>query len=351
MIRNKTVFFVILLLFISLIFVLLLNRRPRDEIKKPVIIRLVVPAAAGDPLTEKDEELARRFNSRVNGEYKIQVFPGESLAKIPEYFDAVRVGAIEMADAAWGVYAGLDPRLSLIETPFLFNNIEAGTAAAKRLLPLHDIVLQERFNAKALGLMHLSGMEILSSRPVRGLEDWKGMMVGAISPTMAIMTKELGGSPVTVMWTDLYTSLQKGIIDGTVNGTHGSIENGLTDVCTDVSYFFGASGWNGYTINLDLWKRMPADVQQILLEEADRAVDWIHKKFAQWEVEDLETFKKRGLNIHIVSNSEREKWREKLRSYQEKQLSSMGKFGIEVKEIVDDVNKENPYHVKTIEGE
>jgi TRAP-type C4-dicarboxylate transport system substrate-binding protein len=350
MIINKILFSVILILFISLILFLIL-REPQDEIKKPVIIRLVVPSAVGDPLTEKDEELARRFNSRVNGEYKIQVFPGESLAKIPEYFDAVRVGAIEMADAPWGVYAGLDPRLSLIETPFLFNNIEAGTAAAKRLLPLHDEVLQERFNAKALGLMHLSGMEVLSSKPVESLEAWKGMMVGAISPTMAILIKELGGSPVTIMWTDLYTSLQKGIIDGTVNGTHGSIENGLMDVCTDISYFFGSSGWNGFTVNLDLWKRMPPDIQQILLEEVDRAVDWIHSKFAQWEVEDLETFKKRGLNIHIVSNSERERWRERLRTYQEKQLSSMGEFGIEVKEIVDDVNSKYPYHVKTLEGE
>ena len=348
MIKNITVLSIVLLLFVSLIFVLL-QKEPQDEVKKPVIIRLVVPSAVGDPLTEKDEELARRFNSRVNGEYRIQVFPGESLAKIPEYFDAVRVGAIEMADAPWGVYAGLDPRLSLIETPFLFNNIEAGTAAAKRLLPLHDEVLQERFNAKALGLMHLSGMEVLSSRPVESLEDWKGIMVGAISPTMAILIKELGGSPVTVMWTDLYTSLQKGVIDGTVNGTHGSIENGLLDVCTDISYFFGASGWNGFTINLDLWNRMPADVQQILLEEVDRAVDWIHDKFALWEVEDLETFKKRGFNIHIISNSEREKWHERLRSYQEKQLSSMGEFGTKVREIVDDVNSKYPYHVKTIE--
>ena len=213
-----------------------------------------------------------------------------------------------------------------------------------------DEVLQERFNAKALGLMHLSGMEVLSSNPVKSLEDWKRMMFGAISPTMAVLIKELGGSPVTVMWTDLYTSLQKGIIDGTVNGTHGSIENGLLDVCTDVSYFFGSSGWNGFTINLDLWNSMPADIQQILLEEADRAVDWIHDRFAQWEVEDLETFKKRGFNIHIISDNEREKWHKKLRSYQEKQFSSMGQFGIEVKEIVDDVNGKYPYHVKTIEG-
>jgi C4-dicarboxylate-binding protein DctP len=346
--KKNTISSIIPLLFIFIISVLLLNI-PHAEAKRPIIIRLVVPAAAGDPLTEKDEELARRFNSRVNGEYEIRVYPGESLAKIPEYFDAVRVGAIEMADVAWGVYAGLDPRLSLIETPFLFNNIEAGIAAAKRLLPLHDKILQERFNAKALGLINFSGIELLSSRPVTSLKDWKGMMVGAISPTMANMIKELGGSPVTVMWTDLYTSLQKGVIDGAANGTHGSIENGLTDVCTDISYFFGAAAWNGYTINLDLWKKMPPNVQQILLEEVDRAVDWMHKKLLQYEVEDIETFKKRGLHMHIISYSEREKWRQKLQNYQEKQLSGMGEFGIKVKEIADDVNSKNPYYVKKIE--
>jgi C4-dicarboxylate-binding protein DctP len=350
MIKRNTISSIIPILFIFIISVLLLNI-PQAEAKRPVIIRLVVPAAAGDPLTEKDEELARGFNSRVNGEYEIRVYPGESLAKIPEYFDAVRVGAIEMADVAWGVYAGLDPRLSLIETPFLFNNIEAGIAAAKRLLPLHDKILQERFNAKALGLINFSGIELISSRPVTSLKDWKGMMVGAISPTMANMIKELGGSPVTVMWTDLYTSLQKGVIDGAANGTHGSIENGLTDVCTDISYFFGAAAWNGYTINLDLWKKMPPNIQQILLEEVDRAVDWMHKKLLQYEVEDMETFKKRGLHMHIISYNEREKWRQKLQNYQEKQLSSMGEFGIKVKEIADDVNSKNPYHVKTIKEE
>jgi len=151
------------------------------------------------------------------------------------------------------------------------------------------------------------------------------------------------------MWTDLYTSLQKGVIDGAANGTHGSIENGLTDVCTDISYFFGAAAWNGYTINLDVWKKMPPDVQQILLEEADRAVDWMHKKLLQYEVEDMETFKKRRLNIHIISYNEREKWRQRLQDYQEKQLSSMGEFGIKVKEIADDVNSKNPYYIKTIE--
>ena len=252
-----------------------------------------------------------------------------------------------MADIAWGIYAGHDPRLSLIETPFLFNNIEAGMAAAKRLLPLHDEILQKKFNAKALGLIHFSGIEILSLKPVKKIEDLKGMMIGAISPAMAKMIQELGASPVTVMWTDLYTSLQKGVIDGTANGTHGSIENGLLDVCSDVTYFFGAAAWNGYTINLDLWKSMPEDVRKILLEETEEAVDWMHNKLMEYEVSDMQTFVNRGKNIHIISSKERESWRKKLIPYQEKQLSSMGEFGLKVKEIADDVNSRYPYKIRS----
>ncbi len=334
-----------------IIFCLILLNPAESEAKKTKIIRLVVPAAAGDPLTVKDEEMARRFNERVNGEYRIQVFPGESLAKIPEFFDAVRVGAIEMADVAWGVYVGHDARLSLLETPFLFNNRKAGAAAAKRLLPMHDEIIQKRFNAKALGLMNFSGIEFISSRPIQNLSDWKGKMVGAISPTMAHMINDLGGSPVTVMWTDLYTSLQKRVIDGALNGIHGSLENGLTDVCSHVTLFFGASAWNGYTINLDVWKKMPPHVQAILEEEVERAVDWMHLKLSEWEHEDIEKLKKLGVKVHVLSEKEREAWKMKLAPFQEKQISDMGEFGRKVKEIADDVNGKFPYQAMKIGAE
>ncbi len=332
-----------------LFFCVFIVDNPNALAKRQKILRLVVPAAAGDPLTVRDETMAKRFNARANGEYKIQVFPGESLAKIPEYFDAVRVGAVEMADIAWGIFAGLDSRLSLIETPFLFNNLPAGVAAAERLLPLHNTILQERFNAKALGLMHLSGVELISTKQVKTLGDWKGLLVGAISPVLSSMVKELGGSPVTIMWTDLYTSLQKGVIDGTTTGTHGSLETGLMDVCSHVTIFFGAAAWNGYSINLDVWNSMPKHIQQILQEEIDWAVDWTHNMMVKWEDEDMQAYKRLGTKVHIVPTAERRKWEEVLRPLKEEQLRRMGGLGLRVKQIADDVNARYPYHVRTIE--
>ena len=311
--------------------------------KGPVILRLVVPTAAGDMLTVKDEELAANFNKRAKGEYEIRVYPGESIVKIPEYLDAVRVGAIEIADTAWGIYAGHDKKLGAMEMPFLFNNINASIAAAKELLPLYDNLLSEKFNQKALALFAVGGMELISTKPVKTLSDWNGLMTGAINPQISAMTRELGGSPVVVMWTDLYTSLQKKVIDAGLSNSHQMLTFSLTDVCSNVSVFYGASGWQGYSINMKVWNKMPEHIKNILMDETRRAAEKMHIEFLRLHTEDIENLKKKGISVHLVSPDERVKWSEKLQPYLEKEISSMGIFGMEIKKIADEVNKRFPY--------
>jgi TRAP-type C4-dicarboxylate transport system substrate-binding protein len=105
--------------------------------KKPVVIRHVLPTPEGDyPQTFRDKEMAKRFNERAKSEYVIEVHAGGALAKLPEYFDAVRFGAVEMEFSNWGMFSFLDPRMGLLETPFLFNNNHATSAGMKLLLPL-----------------------------------------------------------------------------------------------------------------------------------------------------------------------------------------------------------------------
>lgn len=309
----------------------------------PVVLRLVVPTPAGDMLTVKDQELADNFNRRAKGEYVIQVYPGESIVKVPEYLDAVRVGAVEMADTAWGIYAGHDKRLGAMEMPFLFNNIDASIAATEELLPIYDDLLSTKFNQKALSLFAIGGMELISTRPVKAFSDWKGLMTGAINPQISAMTKELGGSPVIVMWPDLYTSLQKRVIDAGLANSHQMLTFFLTDVCSNVSIFYGASGWQGYTINMKIWEKMPENIKNILVEETNRAARKMHNEFLKLHDEDIENLKKMGIYVHIISPEERALWAEKLEPYIEKEISAMGDFGQKIKNISNKVNETYPY--------
>ena len=313
--------------------------------KKPVVLRLVVPAPEGDwPLTFKDKELAKRFNERTKGEYKIEVHAGGALAKLPEYFDAVRIGAVEMEDGPWGMFGFLDPRLSLIELPFLFDSMGAVTAACKPYVALYDPMLQEKFNAKGLGLVNTGGIQLYSTRPVKTLEDWKGLLAGGISPPTSEMIKQLGGSAVTIMWTDMYESLQKKVIDATTQSSHGGVVMGMTDVCKQLTVFHGIAAWNGYTINLDVWKKMPKDIQKLLQEEVDKTVDWFNNTvMTKLGDDDMKVLKEKGVTVYIVPKAERDRWEKIFTSSNEKQIAAFGEFGQKVKKIADDANKLYPY--------
>ena len=140
----------VLLSMLALSFFLIATVMPGSAFaaKKAVVLRLVVPSPAGDwPLTFMNTELAKRFNERAKGEYKIEVYAGGALAKLPEYFDSVRVGAGEMACAPWGMFTNMDARLGIIETPFLFSSSPAASSACQFLLPLYDQILQKKFKA------------------------------------------------------------------------------------------------------------------------------------------------------------------------------------------------------------
>ena len=313
--------------------------------KKPVVLRLVVPVPPSDyPLGWICEDYAKRFNARVpGGEYKMEVHGGGALAKLPEYFDALRIGAVEMAIAPWGFYAFMDPRLALIETPLLINNQEAGAYASSQFLPLYDKMLQEKFNQKGLGLMCLGGNEWVGSKPVKTLEDWKGKLVGSLSPTTSEMVKALGGSPVVIMWTDFYESLQKKVIDGVSNGTHGSVNTNLIDVCKNVTLYFGLAQWNGFSVNMDVWKKMPPNIQKILQEEGTKSVETMHKIMTTLDQDDLKKMREKGVEIYTLPPVERERWVKALTPFKEKQLNSFGDFGKTIRQIADDANKKFPY--------
>jgi TRAP-type C4-dicarboxylate transport system substrate-binding protein len=313
--------------------------------KKPVIIRHVLPTPEGDyPQTFRDKEMAKRFNERAKGEYVIEVHAGGALAKLPEYFDAIRIGAVEMEFSNWGMFSFLDPRLGLLETPFLFNNNPATIAACKQMLPLFDQILQEKFNAKGVAMMNTGGLGLFSQKPVRTLEDWKGLLTASVSPVTSTMIKDLGGSPVTIVFFETYEALQKKTVDAAAQSAHGGVVFSFPDICKHFTAIFSVPAPAGYSINLDVWKKMPPHIQKILQEETARAADWMSNVLVtELPDSDLKVFKEKGVTVYYLPKEERGKWAKQLEPYKEKQLSSFGELGQKIKKIADEMNKKYPY--------
>lgn len=338
--KNCTVIFIAIFLLTGLFCI-----KPLSVNAKEKILKLTTAYVQGEePLYSMITDMADRFNKRAQGQYKIVVYPGGSLAKLPEFFDVVRIGLVEIQYSNWGMFSFLEPSLSLLETPFLFNNNTAAAEGTKQMLPLFDTVLQEKLNAKALNMCSHGALSLISQKPINSLEDLNGLLVAAVSPGNATMLQKLGAAPVTIPFTDIYEALQKKIVDAVSMNGIGSVKLSFVDLCKYYTAYYGTPAPAGFTINLDVWKKMPPDMQQALLEETEQAGEYVNRVMSTTVVDEvLDTYKKKNVSIFCVPAEERKKWADKFESQNQETFKKFGIVGQKMKEIVDQVNQKYPY--------
>ena len=306
-----------------------------------VTIRLTIPNPPGDELTLNAEKFAAAVTEKTGGEYKVRGFPGETMVKVSETYDAVRQGAVEMSVIGIGIFEGLHPGLA--EYPLSYDSIDANVAAAKPLVELFSREIFEEFlNMKGLAAYTTGAQELISKRPVKSLEDWKGLLIGTGNPQGSALATALGAAPVTVFWTDFYSSLSKGTVDAVFNSMRSDIVYRLTDSAKYVTLFYGQPTFLSYNVNLDVWKKMPANVQNIFLEEAQTACDEMNAyQVKAWKETDRRSLINLGAIIYDVPKAERERWKSVVQPYIDKKIAALGNLGVQIKGIMDRANSGN----------
>jgi len=305
-----------------------------------VTLRLVIPVPPGDKLTVNAEELAKGVSQRTNGQYEINVISGETLAKVPEYMDAVRTGTVEMASVGLGMFAGAYPQL--VEIPMIYNNVKANAAACKPMADLYNTFLPSKANARAVAIYTTGANDLVSKKSVQTLADWKGLLIGTVSPQLSAMASNMGAASVVISWVDCYSVLEKGTVDAVTTSTQWTMISKLNDVSKYYVRFYGSPSYNTYLINEDVWKKMPKDVQDIFTEEAWRVsgdLSNIHIQAVQTDKAELE---KLGMTVIDIPTAERDKWIAANAATFDKMIADLGDFGKQVKAIAEDVNAKNP---------
>ena len=307
-----------------------------------VTIRVAIPNPPGDELTRNAEKFAAAVTEKTGGKYNVRVFPGETMVKVPETYDAVRQGAVEMSVIGIGIFEGLHPGLA--EYPLSYDSIDANVAATKPLVELFSREIFEKFlNMKGLAAYTTGAQELISKRPVKTLEDWKGLLIGTGNPQGSALATSLGAAPVTVFWTDFYSSLSKGTVDAVFNSMRSDIVYRLTDSAKYVTLFYGQPTFLSYNINLDVWEKMPADIRNIFLEEAQKACDEMNAyQVKAWKETDRKALTDLGAIIYDVPKAERDRWKSIVQPYIDKKIASLGNLGVQIKQIMDRANSGNP---------
>jgi TRAP-type C4-dicarboxylate transport system substrate-binding protein len=306
-----------------------------------VIIKMA-SASTGNYI-DNEQAFVDAFNARCAPDYQIEYYPAGQMIAFPEMLDAIRSGAADMGDITPNAFSAYDPRLAASELPFLFNNLAAHREAVPELEPLYAQILEEKFNQKLLALHNYTGMALISTKAVRTLEDWDGLLVQSISPLITDMFEALGAAAVSGQpYTESYSLLEKATADAVLTAPATIRIYALTDVADYMTSAYTAAAVNGFSINLDVWNSLPADIQDILIEEAGKASDFID----QWLVDEWETdhqaIRDAGVEIIDIPADEVAIWREACQSIYDTQLEEMPDFMQQVIDIAERANANNP---------
>ena len=312
--------------------------------KKATVLRLAAPWPPMDPVTVQIEAFAKGFNTRAEGRYVVQIHPGESLMKMGESFDGLRTGATEMAGWPIGVFASVDRRFAAAEIPFLANNAEVDAAIQVELMPLYGEFMEKKFNMKPVFTFTCLALDIVGDVPIRTAADWKAVLMQSISPQSARFIESMGAAPVAMPFVEGYQALQKKVVNATMVSPQFIIMFKLHEVAKYVTYGYLIPASLMVAVNMDAYKKMPKDIQDIFVEEGLRAQKVTNDYFLSVAKENPKTLKELGLKVYNLPKEERDKWAKTLQPYCDELFDKMEpEFAAKVKKIAAEMNAKYPY--------
>jgi TRAP-type C4-dicarboxylate transport system substrate-binding protein len=259
------------------------------------------------------EAFAKKVEAATGGRLVIEnVYDGEGVGAT-EVFSAVKSGLVEMGSPYMALHAGELPagvvELGLPGGPERFDQLfTMGSKGG------WGDILKEIYAAQ--GIVHLGdvlqpGVYLLTKKPVNTLADLAGMKLRAPGAYGSHM-RELGVSPVTMAFAEVYTSLATGVIDGCASSNLVDYRDGKWYEQAKYLYPLPLSGAQAspVIVNKAAWDTLPADLQATL---ASLNVDhcWEHAGLSIMTVgEAVEQMKAAGAQFTAApSDEDRQKWK------------------------------------------
>ncbi len=277
----------------------------------------------------------KEVEKRTNGKVKITYYPGGTLTKGKNCYDGVVNGLSDIGMSVLAYTRGRFPIMQAVDLPLGYTS---GVVATKICNAVYNKFKDPGFkDTQVMYLMaHGPGLLFTKKKPVKKLEDLKGVKIRAHGTTAALV-KALGGTPVAMPMPELYQALQKGVVEGAfypmeVNKGWKMAEQvkycTMSLSCAYTTSFF-------VVMNKKKWNALPADVKKTI-EEINK--EWIVKHGKAWDSSDAEGkkyFLEKGGKIITLSKDELARWKKASRPVISQYIAQMKKKGINGKEIVD----------------
>ncbi|WP_205881169.1 DctP family TRAP transporter solute-binding subunit [Leucobacter insecticola] len=217
------------------------------------------------------EKFGELLDEKSDGRMTLNIFANEQLSGGDP---AAGVEMLTNGDKTFSynspiIYSGIDPRFSAITAPFLYADYEEADAAIADGGAAAYEKLTEDLNIKMLGFGESGFRQVTNSKKeITTPSDIAGLKLRVAGSELFLnIYQELGADPVTMNFSEVFTSLQNGTIDGQENPFDVISSNGLMEVQGYLSVWNYVYDPLILGMNLDQYNAL-SDADKAIVDEA-----------------------------------------------------------------------------------
>ena len=288
------------------------------------------------------ERWKKEVETRTGGKVAINTFPGGTLLKAKAMMDGVIAGTADIGCLCMAYQPGRFIVTNAIALPLGFPN---ATVASLTLWDLYTKQNPQEFaKVKVLTMFTCAPANIYAKKPVRNLEDLKGLELRASGGTAQVL-KALGATPVGMPQSQTPEALQKGVVQGAASSLETLMDFKYAEMCRYVTIFNGPVYPFAVVMNMDKWNSLPEDVQKVMDGMAIEQAWWTGNYMDKRVVKSIE-WSKKNYNIEIIKLSKKElaRWNKLLKPLPDKWSEQAKAKGLSARTILKDIKVAKEYH-------
>lgn len=267
---------------------------------------------ATDPASIALAEMCDRITERTGGALKMEFYPNNELGAIAEVAELIQQGANVITSCSADFLADYCPDHAALNGAYLYDSWQDMQIVAKSdwYAGLKDQLDENNIHVLFFG-WNGGHRHMISTYPINTPEDLVGKNARVSGGLMFVeMYKAFGASPVTLPWSEVYQGLQQGIVEiaeAPLFTFNASSLQEVGDYVTLTSHIICA---DTLFMNTALFESIPAEYQEILLEEISNTVLAYNATVDANEEAAMEQMKADGVQFIELTDEQRAEFAE-----------------------------------------
>lgn len=283
-----------------------------------------------DPWTEMVEK-------ESNGKIRIEKYYGGVLHSAKDGFKAA-VNDITDITPAYAIYqAGSFHLHHVLGLPFAFPNAAVASRVAEELYPKY---FKKEYEAMGVYLANYSvtgAYNLFTKRPVRKIEDLKGMKVRSSGGSGTTMIKLLGGVPVTIPAPEAYAAFQRGVVDGVAFYDTGAVGYRIHEISKYETELNLNNSALAYAFNRKTFDGFPPEVKRYMYTMLRRLNQMSGNGFDDQDLVSRKVIEERGTQVIKPSAEELAAWKKAVEPMWEDFIAENEAKGLPARQLVADL--------------